>query len=143
MIAATNEKFRTRVPPKPVVEEHLQISAAEETLQAPPPPDPENAVRIVDRRPPWDIRLLGIGPGFVPALFDRALMDDIVTVKVEDAFAACREVAAKEGLLVGITSGGSVHVALELARRPENAGKTICIVFADSGQGYLSVEGLF
>jgi cysteine synthase A len=88
-------------------------------------------------------RLLGIGPGFVPKLFDRTLIDEIVTVKVEDAFAACREVAAKEGLLVGITSGASVHLALELARRPENAGKTIGVIFADSGQGYLSVEGLF
>lgn len=88
-------------------------------------------------------RLLGIGPGFVPKLFDRALIDEIATVKVEDAFAACREVAAKEGLLVGITSGASVHLALELARRPENAGKTIGVIFADSGQGYLSVEGLF
>lgn len=88
-------------------------------------------------------RLLGIGPGFVPKLFDRTLIDEIVTVSVEDAFAACREVAAKEGLLVGITSGASVHVALELARRPENGGKTICIIFADAGQGYLSVDGLF
>ncbi len=88
-------------------------------------------------------RLLGIGPGFVPELFDRTLIDEIVTVKVEDAFAVCREVAAREGLLVGITSGASVHLALELARRPENAGKTICVIFADSGQGYLSVEGLF
>jgi cysteine synthase A len=88
-------------------------------------------------------RLLGIGPGFVPALFDRALLDEIVTVSEEEAFAACREIAAKEGLLVGITSGASAHVALELARRPENAGKTICVIFADSGQGYLSVAGLF
>ncbi|MGD2207445.1 MAG: cysteine synthase family protein [Anaerolineae bacterium] len=88
-------------------------------------------------------RLLGIGPGFVPALFDRELMDEIVTVRVEDAFATCREIAAKEGFLVGITSGASAHVALELARRPENAGKTIVIIFADTGQGYLSVEGFF
>ncbi len=88
-------------------------------------------------------RLLGIGPGFVPKLFDRELLDEIVTVSVEDAFAACREVAAREGLLVGITSGASAHVALDLARQPENAGKTIVIIFADSGQGYLSVEGLF
>jgi cysteine synthase A len=88
-------------------------------------------------------RLLGIGPGFVPRLFDRAVMDEIVTVRVEDAFATCREIAAKEGLLVGITSGASAHLALELARRPENAGKTIVIIFADAGQGYLSVEGLF
>jgi cysteine synthase A len=88
-------------------------------------------------------RVLGIGPGFVPGLFDRQLMDEIVTVTEHDAFAMCREIAAKEGLLVGITSGASAHVARELARRPENAGKTIVIIFSDAGQGYLSVEGLF
>jgi cysteine synthase A len=88
-------------------------------------------------------RLLGIGPGFVPGLFDRDLMDEIRTVRVDDAFATCREIAAKEGLLVGITSGASAWAALDLARRRENAGKTIVIVFADAGQGYLSVGGLF
>jgi cysteine synthase A len=88
-------------------------------------------------------RLLGIGPGFVPRLFERDLMDEIVTVRVQDAFAACREIAAREGLLVGITSGASAHLAIELARRPENAGQTIVIIFADAGQGYLSVDGLF
>lgn len=88
-------------------------------------------------------RLLGIGPGFVPGLYAPDLIDDIVTVSVEDAFAMCRRIAVEEGLLVGITSGASAHVALELARQPENAGKTIVIVFADAGQGYLSVEGLF
>lgn len=88
-------------------------------------------------------RLLGIGPGFVPGLFDRALMDEILTVRVEDAFATCREIAAQEGLLVGITSGASAYIARNLARRPENAGKTIVIIFADAGQGYMSVEGLF
>jgi cysteine synthase A len=88
-------------------------------------------------------RLLGIGPGFVPALFDRDLMDEIVTVRVEDAFATCRQIAAEEGLMVGITSGASAFVALDLARQPENAGKTIVIVFADAGQAYMSVQGLF
>ncbi|MFN2185486.1 MAG: PLP-dependent cysteine synthase family protein [Anaerolineae bacterium] len=88
-------------------------------------------------------RLLGIGPGFVPALFDRELMDEIVTVSVEDAFATCRQIAAEEGLMVGITSGASAFIALDLARQPENAGKTIVIVFADAGQAYMSVEGLF
>ncbi len=88
-------------------------------------------------------RLLGIGPGFVPALFDRDLMDEIVTVRVEHAFATCRQIAAEEGLMVGITSGASAFVALDLARQPENAGKTIVIVFADAGQAYMSVEGLF
>lgn len=88
-------------------------------------------------------RLLGIGPGFVPKLFDADLMDDIVTVRVEDAYATCRKIADKEGLLVGITSGASAFVARNLACLPENRGKTIVIIFADSGQGYLSVEGLF
>ena len=88
-------------------------------------------------------RLLGIGPGFVPGLFEPELIDEIVTVSVQDAFATCREIAAKEGLLAGITSGASAHVALDLARRPENAGKRIVIIFADAGQGYMSVEGLF
>ncbi|NIS83078.1 MAG: pyridoxal-phosphate dependent enzyme [Anaerolineales bacterium] len=88
-------------------------------------------------------RLLGIGPGFLPRLYDEGMIDEIVTVSEEQAFAGSREVAKKEGLLVGITSGASVHVALELARRSENAGKTIGIIFADAGQGYLSVEGLF
>ncbi|MGD2041449.1 MAG: pyridoxal-phosphate dependent enzyme [Anaerolineae bacterium] len=88
-------------------------------------------------------RLLGIGPGFVPGLFDRDLIDELVTVRVEDAFATCREIAAREGLLVGISSGASAWLALDLARRPENAGKTIVIIFSDAGQGYLSVDGLF
>ncbi|MBN1318838.1 MAG: cysteine synthase family protein [Anaerolineales bacterium] len=87
--------------------------------------------------------ILGIGPGFVPRLFKKELLDEIVTVTEEEAYAACRDIAAKEGLLVGITSGASAHVALKLARLPENAGKTIVIIFADSGQGYMSVKGLF
>ena len=88
-------------------------------------------------------RLLGIGPGFVPRLFERDLMDDIVTVTEDDAFSTCRAIAANEGLLAGITSGASAFVALEMARQPESKGKTIVIVFADAGQDYLSVEGLF
>ncbi|MFN2168985.1 MAG: PLP-dependent cysteine synthase family protein [Anaerolineae bacterium] len=88
-------------------------------------------------------RLLGIGPGFVPGLYEPELIDELVTVRAEDAYATCREIALKEGLLVGITSGASAYVALEMARRPENAGKTLVLIFADSGQGYLSVPGLF
>jgi cysteine synthase A len=88
-------------------------------------------------------RLLGIGPGFVPKLYDPTLVDEIITVGEEEAFFACREVAAQEGILVGITSGASAHVALELAKQPENKGKSICIIFSDAGQGYLSMEGLF
>ena len=88
-------------------------------------------------------RLMGIGPGFVPELYDRSIMDEVFTVRAQDAYAACREIARVEGLLVGISSGASAHLTLELARQPENVGKTIAIIFADAGQGYLDVEGLF
>ncbi|MCB9756241.1 MAG: cysteine synthase family protein [Myxococcales bacterium] len=88
-------------------------------------------------------RMLGVGPGFVPALYEPALVDELMTVSVDDAFAACRELATREGLLVGITSGGSVHAALQLARRPEHRGATIVVIFADGGKDYLSVDGLF
>ncbi len=88
-------------------------------------------------------RLLGIGPGFVPRLYEPDLVDELLTVKVADAFAMCREVAAREGLLVGISSGGSIHAALQLARRPEMRGATIVVIVADDGKDYLSVDGLF
>ena len=64
-------------------------------------------------------------------------------MRVADAFAMCREVADREGLLVGITTGGSIHAALELARRPEHRGATIVVIVADAGKDYLSVDGLF
>jgi cysteine synthase A len=88
-------------------------------------------------------RLLGIGPGFVPRLYEPELIDELMTVGVDDAFASCRELAASEGLLVGISSGASLHAALTLAARPELREATIVIVFADSGKDYLSVDGLF
>ncbi len=88
-------------------------------------------------------RMLGIGPGFIPRLYEPALIDELMTVRVADAFATCRELAAREGLLVGITSGGSVHAALTLASRPEHRGATIVVLIADSGKDYLSVDGLF
>lgn len=88
-------------------------------------------------------RMMGASPGFVPTLLDRALLDEVVQVPTEAAFAAVRELARSEGLLVGITSGATCLVARELARRPEMAGRTVVAIVADSGQRYLSVEGLF
>jgi cysteine synthase A len=88
-------------------------------------------------------RMMGTAPGFVPETLDREIIDEIYLVSEGEAFDRCRELARKEGLLVGISSGAVAHAALEIARRPENARKVIVCVFADTGQRYLSVEGLF
>ncbi|MHC4549025.1 MAG: PLP-dependent cysteine synthase family protein [Planctomycetota bacterium] len=88
-------------------------------------------------------RMMGTAPGFVPEVLDRTEIDEIVLVAEEDAFAACRRLARTEGLLVGISSGAAALVGERLAARPEWHGKTLVCVFADTGQRYLSVEGLF
>ncbi len=88
-------------------------------------------------------RMMGTSPGFVPETLEKDLLDDFFLVSEEQAFAACREIAEKEGLLVGITSGASAYAARQLARLPENAEKVIVCVFADTGERYLSVEDLF
>jgi cysteine synthase A len=88
-------------------------------------------------------RMMGTAPGFVPGVLDRDLIDEILLVSEEEAFSTTRTVAEKEGLLVGISSGAAVHAALRLAHQPENAGKVIVCMLCDSGERYLSVEGLF
>lgn len=110
------------------------------------------AVRVVAVEPagspvlstgvPGKHRIQGIGAGFVPATFDRAAVDEIVTVEDEAAFAGARSLAAKEGLLVGISSGAAFHAAYELVRKPENEGKMIVALLPDTGERYLST-GLF
>jgi len=88
-------------------------------------------------------RQAGTSPGFIPKLLNRDRLDEIMTVSEEDAFRTCRELAVKEGVLVGITSGMTAFAARELAKREENREKLIVVVFADSGERYLSVEGLY
>ncbi len=80
----------------------------------------------------------GIGAGFVPDTLNTEIYDEIIAVKSEEAFAAGRELARKEGLLVGISSGAAVFAASELARRPENKGKIIVALLPDTGERYLS-----
>ena len=84
-------------------------------------------------------KLQGIGANFVPGNFDAALADEIIPVEAEDAYAAGRAMA-KEGFLVGITSGAALHAAKVLAQREENAGKVIVALLPDSGERYLSTE---
>ena len=88
-------------------------------------------------------RMMGTAPGFVPETLDRSLIDEILLVSEAEAFALCRRIARQEGLLVGISSGAAAHAALEMAKRPGYQGRIIVCIFADTGQRYLSVEGLF
>ena len=83
-------------------------------------------------------RIQGIGAGFVPAVLNREVCDEIITVEDGDAFAAGRRVGRSEGILVGISSGAAVWAALQLARRAENRGRTIVALLPDSGSRYLS-----
>lgn len=83
-------------------------------------------------------KIQGIGAGFVPQVLNTKIYDEIITVSDEDAFAAGRLIAAKEGVLVGISSGAALHAAVTLAKRPENEGKTIAVLLPDTGERYLS-----
>ena len=83
-------------------------------------------------------KIQGIGAGFVPAVLNTGVYDEIVRVKNEDAFAAGRELSKTEGLLIGISSGAAVWAATELAKRPENEGKVIVVILPDTGERYLS-----
>ncbi len=91
---------------------------------------------------PGPHKIQGIGAGFVPKVMDMSLVDEIIRVENEDAFAASRQAAEKEGLLVGISSGAALHAAAEVAARPEFAGKNIVVLLPDTGERYLST-GLF
>ena len=87
-------------------------------------------------------KIQGISPGFVPENTDLSLIDEIFTVEDEDAGKTTIALAQEEGILVGISSGSAVYAALEIAKRPENKGKTIVAILADTGERYLSVDWL-
>ena len=83
-------------------------------------------------------KIQGIGAGFVPKVLDTGVYDEIIAVTNEDAFATGRQIGRQEGVLVGISSGAAAWAAIQLARRPENAGKTIVVLLPDTGDRYLS-----
>ena len=89
---------------------------------------------------PGPHKLQGIGAGFVPAILDTAIYDEITTVSTEDAFSTGRLLARREGILAGISSGAALWAAIEQARKPENQGKTIVVLLPDTGDRYLSTS---
>ena len=87
---------------------------------------------------PGPHKIQGIGAGFVPKVLDTSVYDEVITVANEDALSTGAEVGKKEGVLVGISAGAAVWAGIELAKRPENEGKTIVVILPDSGDRYLS-----
>lgn len=83
-------------------------------------------------------KIQGIGAGFVPDVLDTKIYDEIIPVANEDAFATGKLIGKSEGVLVGISSGAAVWAAIELAKKPENEGKTIVVLLPDTGDRYLS-----
>jgi cysteine synthase len=83
-------------------------------------------------------KIQGIGAGFIPKVFNRATVDEIMTVKHEDAGITARRLAKEEGILAGISSGAALWAAIQVAKRPESAGKTIVVILPDTGERYLS-----
>jgi cysteine synthase A len=101
--------------------------------------EPANSA-VLSGKSPGKHSIQGIGAGFIPEVTDRNLIDNIVTVKDSDAFKTSKQLAEKEGILCGISSGANIYAALKTAEKPENKNKTIVTVICDTGERYLSTD---
>ena len=95
---------------------------------------------VISGGAPGPHKIQGIGPGFIPDTFDSAVPDEVITVSNEDAFAESAKFAVNEGVFVGISAGAALKAASDLAKKPENKGKTIVALLPDSGDRYLSTD---
>jgi cysteine synthase A len=119
-LTGVGEVLKPRLP-------HLKIVAVEPA-----------ASPVLSGGKPGPHKIQGIGAGFVPAVLKTELIDEIIQVTNEDAFAMARRVPVEEGILVGISSGAAIHAAVQVAKRPENAGKRIVVIVPSNGERYLS-----
>merc|ERR1711969_230322 len=99
--------------------------------------EPKDSPLLTEGRP-GPHKIQGIGPNFVPAILDRDVIDEVIDVELDDALRLARETAAKDGILVGMSSGAAIWAALQVAARPEAAGKNIVVIIPSFGERYLS-----
>ena len=99
--------------------------------------EPKDSPLLTEGRP-GPHKIQGIGPNFIPEILDQGVIDEVIDVEFDDAITTARAVGTKDGILVGISSGAAVWAALQVAARPEAAGKNIVVVIPSNGERYLS-----